>query len=372
MISIPSNIASFAPTTAHIRLDRLRKNASLLQKHVQGMGMIGVVKANGYGHGAIRVAEALKESGVRYFAVATVPEGIALREAGIREPIFVMGAPLPSFLPAYQTYQLDLNISSLDVMNMLKQQNKSGDHWRVHLKIDTGMRRLGLEISEVEQAMALLDQMPNVERIGLWSHFAVSDESTNSFNQKQLSIFQDVMTNIGATFSFAHIANSGGIIHHFLPNSSPERQMVRCGIELYGCSPVSHHLPLEPVMRFQTKVVHLKNIEANTPVSYGQIWTSTPKTRIATISAGYADGYPRSLSNCGWVEIRGKRFPVVGRVCMDMCMVDIGDAEVQIGDDVLLWGESTLNANEVATWANTIPYTLVTGVGARVPRIYEG
>lgn len=364
---MPFNFQRFSPTIAEIRSQHLCENIQLLQNHAD-IPLMAVVKANGYGHGAVEIVRLLCEMGISHFAVATLAEGIHLRQAGIKHPVLVMGAAMNAYLSFYAEYDLDLNISSLETLYEI-QTSHASIPFNVHLKIDTGMARLGMNIASIPKALAILNTLPLVNRVALWSHFASSDEPKNPFNAHQLHLFNQVLQMYGDSFALAHIANSGGHIHHFFADFPKDRQLSRCGIAMYG-GMFHDVLPLKPVMRFLSKVVHLKTISKGTSISYNQTWVASKNTQIATISAGYADGVPRALSNVGFVSIRGKRYPIVGRVCMDLCMVDVGEDFIKLDDEATFWGDGLSHPDLVAECAKTISYTLFTGIGSRVPRVW--
>ncbi len=378
-ISIQSpEVIPFASTVAEINLTNLKHNAIALQKAAGGASLMAVVKADAYGHGAPRVAAALVEVGVRHFAVANVAEGIQLRECGIEGEILVFGVPFPECLHTYAEYDLDVTVSSAAVAEAVIREAKNGAGFNVHVKVDTGMSRLGVSPDEAPEVVRRLDAAPGVTLRGIWTHFANADEEDDTFSAEQLGAFRRALAGIGRRDIPVHAANSAAILT--VPESFAdfERALVRPGLALYGV----HSLPtladqirLKPVMRLVSRVCHVKTVEPGTTVSYGRTWTAQRRTRIATVAAGYADGYPRLLSNRGFVGIRNRRYPVAGVVCMDMLMVDLGDpdgvgAEVQTGDRAVLFGDGGPTVDEVADLAQTIPYEVLCGVSARVPRVY--
>ncbi len=366
--------ALLSPTAAEINLAHLRHNARALTARAGDADVMGVVKADAYGHGAVRVARALREEGVRHFAVATAAEAVRLRRAGIDEAILVFSAPLPAQLPVYARHALDVTVSSREVAEAVIATARAAGPLRVHVKVDTGMGRLGLSPSETPAVVRMLERAPGVTVAGLWTHFATIGDA---FVNEQAARFEAVVRRLGGALP-VHTANSGALLsppEHF---SLTGTELVRMGVALYGIYGPSAMLSedLRPVMRLRTRVTHLKTVAPGTTISYDRTWTAPRRTRIATVGAGYADGYPRRLSNRAEVGLHGRRFPVVGTVCMDMFMVDLGPpdgpaATVDLGDPVVLFGAGGPSAFEVARWAQTITYEICTGVAARVPRIYH-
>ncbi|WP_456427733.1 alanine racemase [Rhodocaloribacter sp.] len=370
----PSDDAALSPTVAEIHLAHLRHNARLLMARAGDAEVMAVVKADAYGHGAVRVARALREEGVRHFAVATAAEAVRLREAGIDEAILVFSAPLPGRLPVYARYGLDVTVSSRAVAEAVVAAARTAGPLRVHVKVDTGMGRLGLTPSETPAVVRMLERAPGVTVAGLWTHFAtVADD----FVTEQATRFEAVVRRLGGALP-VHTANSGALLsppEHF---SLTGASLVRMGVALYGIyDGLSPHTDgFRPVMRLRSHVTHLKTVGPGTTISYDRTWTAPRRTRIATVGAGYADGYPRLLSNRAEVSLHGRRFPVVGVICMDMFMIDLGPpdgpaATVDLGDPVVLFGEGGPSASEVARWAQTITYEICTGIAPRVPRLYH-
>lgn len=374
------DLARLAPTVADIDLAHLRHNARILQHHAGAAGLMAVVKADAYGHGAAEVARALQPLGVRHFAVANVPEGIRLREAGIEDPILVLSAPLPEYLPAYVAHGLDVTVSSADVAEVVAQTARTVGPLRAHVKVDTGMSRIGVPPEEAVSLIRRLEHAPGVTLYGLWTHFATSDEPDVSFVDEQLARFERTLSPYYDSVVYVHLANSPAILR--LPETYRrfDRALVRAGIALYGLTALpglAEAEGLRPVMRLTSRVTHVKTIAPGTSVSYGREWIAQAPTRIATVGAGYADGYPRLLSNRAEVGIGGRRYPVAGAICMDMLMVDLGDpdgpgASVEVGTEVVLFGDGGPTTVEVADWAETIPYEICCGISKRVPRRYAG
>jgi alanine racemase len=362
-----------SPIRAEVDLDALRHNVRVLRGYAGDAEVMAAVKADAYGHGAVPVVRVLQAEGIRHFAVATVHEGIELREAGIEHPIYVLGASLPDALPAYVRHRLVATISSVEVADAVIATASRTGPLTVHIKVDTGMRRLGLLPEEVPDTLARLRDAPGVFVEGIWTHFATVDRT---FTLEQLGRFDALIESLENPPPVTHVANSGTLLH--LPETSRGRTLVRVGGALFGL--VVDRLTefeeagIRPAMRLLSRVVHIRAVQPDDTVSYGRTWTATRATRIATVAAGYGDGLPRSLSNRGSVGIRGAMYPIVGRVCMDMLMADIGpestSAAISIGDEVVLFGPGGLSAMELADAAGTIAYELTCGLTMRVPRLY--
>lgn len=370
------------PVTAAVDLGALRHNVRTLQDRADGANLMAVVKADAYGHGAIPIAKVLREEGVRHFAVARPAEGVRLREAGLGERILVLGAPFPDQLSVYTTHDLDVTISSPEAAKAACQHGSPNQPLRTHVKVDTGMGRIGLSPEDATAVIPRLFEAPGVTLAGIWTHFATADEPESAFAQAQLSRFESILDTLKPPESFSgrvHAANTGALLtigaraHDF---SSP---LVRSGIALYGlaATPELHdRIDLRPVMTLKARVTHVKTVEPGTPVSYGATWRAPQTTRIATLGVGYGDGYPRLCSGRATVRVGGNDRPVVGTICMDMCMVNLGPpdqqpaTEVEVGDEAVLFGPPGPSLYDVADWAETIPYEICCGISPRVPRHY--
>lgn len=363
--------ATSAPTRAEVNLGALLHNLDVFRRAAPSADVMAVVKANAYGHGSPQIASALFDAGITSFAVATVPEGIRLRKAGVEGRILVLAAPLPEYLAAYPEHDLDVTVSSAEVADWILSPGEGP--FRAHVKIDTGMGRIGLASGEVERVVLALERSESVKVDGLWTHLATADDDDPSFSVHQIERFREIVSPLEGAARRIHVANSSAALR--IPDSTTfPRALMRIGIGLYGYSALdglAEDAGLRPVLRLTSRITHLKWVNAGTSISYGRRWTAVKRTRIATIGAGYADGYPRMLSNRGEVSIGDERFPITGTVCMDMFMADVGtDAEVAVGDEVVLIGPESPDAFEVSKWAQTIPYEILTGIGARVPRLY--
>ncbi|NND70800.1 MAG: alanine racemase [Rhodothermales bacterium] len=357
---------------------RLRSNIEVLQDASRPAKVVGVVKANAYGHGAVAVANILLQSGVERLAVATVQEGITLRDAGFDVPIFVLAAPLPKFLDLYRTYNLELTIPSIEsaqfVADSIDAESGGVD---CHIKIDTGMGRIGCQPDHVRDIVAILSSNPGVRIRSLWTHLARSTDADGIYSGEQVDRFVDAVKNLPNIENIAlHVASSYAL------NTSRRSISVwsgdtwtRIGVALYGMMDqrgLEDTLDLEPVLRWTSELVQIKRVAQGSPISYGGRWVAQRPSLIGTVSVGYADGYSRQMENRAEVGIRGERFPVVGAICMDMIMVDLGSLEDQqrfnIGDEVVLMGRGGPSVFELADWAKTISYEITTSITARVGR----
>jgi len=361
------------PTVARIDLEALRHNFALAKRLVgKDVPLLGVVKADAYGHGAVPAARVLQQAGAAALGVATPEEGIALREAGLTAPILVFGGPFAATGNLLSEFRLSPVVYTEEQIRSL--QSSTSGQLTIYLKVDTGMTRLGVFPAELPKILRAIREASRLELIGVMSHLAQADVTFDGPTAEQFARFSEVervlRSEMPETKVF-HLANSAAI----LGGKVGAGDWARPGILLYGSNPHPRFeagRELKPVMHFETAIVSLKEIPIGTAVSYGGTWVASRPSRIAVLPVGYADGYLRSLSNCGEVLLRGLRAPVVGRVCMDLTMVDVTDIPgVALGDPVRLWGEG-LPAEELAEKAGTISYELFCAVSRRVPRIYEG
>lgn len=364
------------PTHVEVNLDCLSANYQAIKAHVSPARVMAILKANAYGHGLVAVARHLVAAGADYLGVAYLEEGILLREQGIDAPILVLGGILGNQVPLFLDYDLTLTASSLEKLEQIQTAARArGAVARVHLKIDTGMERIGVHYYN---ARSLLEASLGCDHCfveGIYSHFANADAADLNSARIQLQRFLDVLTfyeERGLQPPMRHIANSGGILQ--LPESHLD--MVRAGILLYGVYPsddVPRTVPVQPALSWKSLVVYFKVVQPGDPVSYGSTWAPKEMSRVVTIPVGYGDGYFRNLSNNASVLIRERRYPVVGRVCMDQTMVNIGWETAYNGDEVVLLGkqgEEEITAADIARWAGTIPYEVLTNINTRVPRLY--
>ena len=365
------------PTYCTIDLAALRWNFNQVKKLVgPRVKVLSVVKANAYGHGAVACARALANAGSDAFGVATVEEAIELRAAGIRAPLLVLTAICPEQLDEFLKHDLTPALSDVQTMGALeKLLQKRGAALKFHLKIDSGMGRLGLLHSAIDSWLPEVTKLKALRLEGLFSQLAHSESADGTYSKAQIENFRAAEKRLraaGLAPSELHLANSGGVIGV----SDAHGTMVRPGIMLYGCCPgpeLAQKVDLKPVLSWHTRIMQVKELPAGASVGYGRTFTAKRKSRIAALPLGYADGYHRLLSNRGAVLVRGKRAPVAGRISMDLTMIDVTDiAGVIQGDEVVLIGRQgaeNISADEVAGWAETISYEVLTSVSARVPRV---
>jgi alanine racemase len=367
------------PTIAEINLEAIRHNVCQIRRAVSPEAFIAaIVKANAYGHGAVKVSSAALAAGANGLGVAIPEEGAELRERGFTVPILVLGLTLPEQAQLLVEYNLVATVSTPEAVQALAEAaRKKGRPAELMLKIDTGMNRVGIP---PDQALAFLNNWRsdrNLKLRGVFTHLATADAADKTYANQQLGSFTAALNQItraGLTLDWISAANSATIIDlthgHF--------NLVRPGIILYGLAPsreMRGDLNLQPAMQFKTRVVYIKEVPPGTKVGYGSTHTASRTTRLATLPVGYADGYSRHLSNKASVLIGGRRCPVVGRVCMDQIMADLGpEAEAKIGDEAVLFGrqgEAEISVTELADLAGTINYELVCAISARVPRVYS-
>jgi alanine racemase len=371
--------STIRPTEARIDLTALAANYRRLREVIgPDVGVIAVVKADGYGHGAVPIARMLEGLGVRGFGVATVEEGVELLEAGVRTTVLVMGAAFGRDHEEVVARGLVPMVGDPgDVERFaLAARKRDVTRFSLHVKVDTGMTRLGVTTVLLSDLLRQAALHPSIRVDGLATHFACADEPDPSTTEQQLERFirsLDQVRAMGGDPQVIHAANSAAALR--FPKTRFD--MVRPGICLYGATggPDVPDPGFEPVMSLHTRINALREVSAGTRVSYGGTFTTQRTSIIATLPMGYADGYPRALSNRAQVLVRGQRAPILGRVCMDLCMVDVTEVEgVRIGDPVTLLGRhpdgGSLGPEELADWAETISYEILCGVSKRVPRIY--
>lgn len=355
-----------------IDLDALRHNVHQLRKAAAGNArLMAVVKADAYGHGIVQCARAALSAGAEALAVALVEEGETLRKAGVDAPVLVLGATSPREAQGGVALGLTLTVCDAamvaSVGEACRAQNREG---RVHLKLDTGMGRIGARnAAEVQQVLTALEAYPQVHLTGAFTHFADADGQDEAFTQAQFQRFE-ALTALLPPGIVRHAANSAAI-HRY---GDTHLDMVRMGISMYGYAPVPQTLPLLPVMRWYSEVTYVKELSAGDTVSYGCTFRAERPMRVATVAVGYGDGYHRAVSGKGAVLIGGKRAPILGRVCMDQLMADVTDIPgVQAGDQVVLLGtqgEAQITAEDLAAWAGTISYEVLLAPTSRVPRVW--
>lgn len=334
------------------------------------------VKANGYGHGSVPIAMTAQTEGVEYFGIATVDEGVELRKAGITAGIILLSLPLPGEIKDLISNSISCVAADESICEQLNTAaGEMNTRAGAHLKIDTGMGRIGCSPEEAPVLAEKIAAMPNLILEGIFTHFPAADIEDHGFTRNQIRLFQNAVAEIrkkSINPGIIHAANSGAILGH--PDSYFD--MVRPGILLYGYYPSRYqrnHLNLKPVMELKSRVVFIKEVPRGTGISYGLTYTTDSRTTIATIPVGYGDGYSRLLSNKSEVLINGRLFPVSGTICMDQLMVDIGNnGNVELYNEAVLFGPDPAgpNAEDLADLIGTIPYEITCGINKRVPRIY--
>jgi alanine racemase len=364
------------PTVVEVSLARLAENYRTIRAAVAPAAVMPILKANAYGHGLIEVARHLVGLGATSLGVAFLEEAVALREAGVTLPILVMGGILGNQIPVFLRHGLTLTASSIDKLQQIDDTARDiGVTAKVHLKIDTGMERIGVHYYNAHGLLERASACRHAVVEGIYSHFANADAADLRSARLQLARFHDVLQwydKQGVPPPVRHMANSGAILQ--LPESHLD--LVRPGILLYGVYPsaeVQRTIAVRPVLSWKSRVVYFKVVTPGHPVSYGSTWEPDHLVRVVTIPVGYGDGYFRALSNLAKVLIRGKKYPVVGRVCMDQIMVNIEWDSAYNGDPVVLLGEDggeVITCEHLAEWAGTIPYEVLTNINTRVPRVY--
>lgn len=371
-------IPTYRPTWAQIDLRAIRHNFIQIKKALsKNTKILAVVKADAYGHGIVEVSKTLSDMGIEFFGVATTDEGIALRRASIKNAILILGSILPkesrmivrnNLTPTVCTKELARSLN-----NEAKAQKKTLD---IHVKVDTGMGRLGVWHDEAIAFFEYLAGLKSLKIEGVFTHLSSADEDEPYFTDTQIENFYGLifdLGNYGFSIKYRHIANSVGLIRF----RKSHMNLVRPGLMLYGIYPKDNlrdEIHLKPALSLKTRITYLKKTPAGRALSYGRTYITPRPTVIATLPIGYGDGYMRALSNRAYCLIKGKRCPIVGRVCMDQVLIDVGEVKnVKVGDEIVLigsCGSDRITAEELAGWANTIPYETVCAISDRVPRIY--
>lgn len=370
-------------TWAEIDLDALEFNYKSLKAAMpEGCGFVGVVKADSYGHGSVMVSRVLEELGAKYLAVSNLEEAIQLRNADIKLPILILGFTPAEFAEELSDYGITQAVNDVDYAKELNSRlEAAGKKLTVHIKADTGMSRMGFttygEFDHAVEGVVEVSKLPCLDIEGIFTHFAVSDDTDQrEYTELQYGRFMGLIEKLaekGVTFRLRHCANSGCTINY------PEKalDMFRPGLATYGLYPADkfeRDVELHPLMSLRSSIAQIKEFEADVTLSYGRTYTTPSKRRIAVIPIGYADGYPRRFSNSREFLVCGKRAPQVGRVCMDMCMLDITDVpEAKVGDVVTIFGrdgDEFIPMDDLANQAQTITYEIACDISKRVPRIY--
>lgn len=361
---------------AEIDLRAVKHNVREAKKLSPNTKLCAVVKADAYGHGAVPVATAALEAGAEFLAVAIFSEALELRTSKIiKVPILILGAPQFEYIEDIIKYDISQTVFSLEQATLLSiEAVKLGKKAKIHLAIETGMNRIGIDYHQAGEIAKAIYDLPNIVVQGCFSHFATADSVDKGYAYQQFAKFEQALADIkqaGINLEYRHMANSAAI------SEMPEMKldMVRQGITLYGIWPsaeVERCASFQPVMSLKAKIVWLKEIEADESIGYGRTFRTKRKTTVATLPLGYADGIRRSLSNKGYVMIRGQKAPIVGRVCMDQLMVDVTDIpNVALQDEAIIFGDAELPIEVVADWCETIPYEILCNISKRVPRIYR-
>jgi alanine racemase len=370
---------NFHATTAEVDLEALAFNYQQLRRLIPPtVKLLAVVKADAYGHGAVPVSRKLEELGTDFLGVASVPEGMELRQAGLRKPILILSGIYPEEVEEVVSHHLTPMIYRLDTAEALAAAAKQRRATiPVHIKVDTGMGRIGLLPESVPAFVQRLKAFDSLEIEGIATHLSTANEEDPCFAEEQLKRFSrtiEEIKKVGITPPFYHVANSAGLVNF----SAARHTLVRPGIMLYGSYPahsLKSKIDLQAVMSWKSRVADVREVPAGSPISYGRTFVTKHTSLLAAIPVGYADGYSRLLSNRGEVLIKGKRAPVVGRVCMDWTMADVSAIPaVAAGDEVVLMGGQMgqeITAEEIAGWAGTISYEILCLVGRRVQRIYK-
>ncbi len=370
---------------AEIDLDALQFNVASIRKCIdQGTKIIAVIKTDGYGHGASQIAQLLEdERQVWGYAVATAEEAFSLRADGIQKPILILGYTFPYSYGQMISGQVRATVFTCEAAEALSDiAVASGQICRIHIKIDTGMTRIGIHPDD--EGVALIRRiagLPGLEIEGIFTHFAMADEADRTKTYHQMTLFREYVDRIerdlGIRIPMRHCSNSAGIVE--IPEANMDA--VRAGIILYGLWPSDEvqtdgKIQLRPMLSLKSRVVYVKTVPEGQEISYGGTFTTTRDTRVATVCIGYGDGYPRSLSNLGDVIIKGQRVPILGRVCMDQFMIDVTDVRVpvRVGDQVTLIGregDACITMEELGALSGRFNYELACDIGKRIPRIYK-
>jgi alanine racemase len=364
----------YRPTWAEINLNNLSYNLKQIKELLSPSTRIMVtIKADAYGHGLIPVARRLVSDGVDFLGVASIDEGIKLRDEGVGLPILILGLILKKDIAPVFRYKLTTTVSDEEFALFLNHKaRRFGKPVNVHIKVDTGMGRIGVLHQDAEKLVKKIHKLKFINIEGIFTHFAFADMNKR-FTLYQIDLFNRLIQGLykgGINIPLVHAANSMGIIDY----KGSHFNMVRPGLVIYGLRPTQNlEIKLKPVLSLKTRVIFIKKVPRGYGISYGHDYVTKKDTKIVTLPIGYGDGYPRNLSNKAPVLIGGRRFKVCGRVCMDQIMVDVGDFPVKIGDEVALigsQGKNKITAEELARICETIPYEIVCGLGSRIPRLY--
>jgi len=362
-------------TVAEINIQNLKHNYNRIKAIAPQSKMMAIVKANAYGHGMVKIAKILQEEGSDFFGVAFADEGAILRDNGITKPIVVLFPGAIHEAPIYCNYDLQPIASSKRFMTAINEEAKNqGVDIKAHLLIETGMHREGIKVELVPDFLSFMSELKNIELIAACTHFATAQDN-KEFALHQLRLFLDTIDNLksdGYFFQYLHAANSAGI------GNFPDAQLniIRPGLSLYGYPPakdLEEVFAVKPIMKLLTKVIITHRIKQGESVGYSRLFIADKDTTIATLPLGYGDGFTRAQTGKANCLINGKKYPIVGSICMDACMVDVGDDNIKSGDQVVIignQGSESILATDIARVINTIPYEVTTAIAARVPRVY--
>jgi alanine racemase len=374
---IPAGDASpHRPTFARISSSALAANFRAFRKHAKNARIMAVLKADAYGHGLLHCAQIFADLGADSFGVAFVEEGIALRRAGFRQPVLVLGGIVGSQISLFLDHDLDMTASSVFKIEAVDEAaSGTGRRARVHLKIDTGMNRIGQNWRTVGQLFRAAKRCTHVEIAGIYSHLAAAEDFRSDFSELQIARFRralDEAESLGLSVGLRHIVNSAGAIR--FPDAHFD--MIRPGLGLFGlhaAPDLQEIFPLEPALSLISEIVYIKRVHEGEGVSYGLLWSAPEDVWLATVAVGYGDGFPRLAGRGASVLIGGKRYPIVGAVCMDQLMVNLGQDRYHVGEPVVIWG--TQDQERITLWdlcqpSGFIPYELAIFLTGRVPRVY--
>ncbi|MCU0666836.1 MAG: alanine racemase [Candidatus Omnitrophica bacterium] len=368
------NSIGYRPTWAEINLNNLKHNLLEIKSIIPGyVKVMACVKADAYGHGLIPVAKKLEASAVDYLSVASIDEGILLREKGIKSPILILGVPLKGDIAPILKYNLSQTLCDYDFARALnKAAFLKSRKVKVHVKVDTGMGRLGVLCKQAYDFVCRLKRLSQLEIEGIFTHLSLADVNRD-FTLHQARTFEALIRRLEHSkinIPLVHAANSMGIAAY----KQSHFNMVRPGLVLYGLYPDENlSINLKPVLSLKSKIVYAKRVPKGYGISYGYTYVTDKNSTIVNLPIGYGDGYPRNLSNLAPVLIGGRKFKISGRICMDQIMVDVGNATVKIGEEVVFigsQGKNTITTEELANLSGTIPYEIVCGLGSRIPRVY--
>ena len=372
---------TYSRVYARVDLDAIASNMERMKRNLsENTKIMAVIKADGYGHGAVQIAQMLENIDYIWgYAVATLDEAVVLKTELMKKPVLVLGCVFPDKYMEMLKYDIRMNVYTEEMAEAISQMAaREGRTAYMHIKLDTGMARLGFDTGmESVESIHRISEMENVCMEGIFTHFAKDDETDKTITQKQIQDFVWMTQNLkekGVEFQYEHCANSAAIID--VPDANFD--LVRAGISTFGLYPSEEvnkeNVRLKPAMALKSHVAYVKEIEAGTPISYGGTFVSDKPMRIATIPVGYADGYPRNLSNLGYVLIRGKKAPIVGRVCMDQFMVDVTDIDgVSFGDNVTLIGRDgneAITVEDLSELSGRFNYEFICDLGKRIPRVF--